>query len=116
MSSPSSSSLRAPNRSQRKDGGFFEYETRQSETARDRGFYLSNDGLRAYQSSHNIGPKRRRVCPSDLVDTFGEWIPLPGEAQEELFEDPSADADAGDKRKRYLSSVSNFVVVLLDWC
>ncbi|KAJ7174316.1 hypothetical protein C8R46DRAFT_1214526 [Mycena filopes] len=100
-----STSLRAPNRSQRNDNDFFEYESRPSETARDKGFYMFHDGLRGFQSAHNIGVKRRRVCPSDLVDALGDWEPLPGEAEEELPDEERIDnVEAGEKRKRYLSS------------
>ncbi|KAJ7734685.1 hypothetical protein B0H16DRAFT_1664977 [Mycena metata] len=101
----SSSPARAPNRSQRNNSSFYEYETRPSDLARDRGFFESADGQRAFQPAHNIGVKRRHVNPSDLVDAFGDWVPLPGDAEGELdIEDSLPDADLGDKRKRYLSS------------
>ncbi|KAJ7016665.1 hypothetical protein C8F04DRAFT_1201746, partial [Mycena alexandri] len=101
----SSSPARAPNRSQRDRSSFYEYETRSSDLARDRGFFESADGRRAFQPAHNIGVKRRRVRPSDLVDAFGDWVPLPGEAEGELDPEESLpNADLGDKRKRYLSS------------
>lgn len=99
---------RAPNRSQRDNASFYEYEARPTEQSRDRGFYMSSDGLRGFRSAHNVGAKKRKVCPSDLFDAYGEWIPLPGEAEEEIPADNFTDADTGEKRKRYLSSVSRF--------
>ncbi|KAJ7038352.1 hypothetical protein C8F04DRAFT_1179974 [Mycena alexandri] len=65
---------------------------------------MSSDGLRGFRSAHNVGAKKRKVCPSDLFDAYGEWIPLPGEAEEEIPADNFTDADTGEKRKRYLSS------------
>ncbi|KAJ7023334.1 hypothetical protein C8F04DRAFT_1271538 [Mycena alexandri] len=98
---------RAPNRSQRDNASFYEYEARPTEQSRDRGCYMSSDGLRGFRSAHNVGAKKRKVCPSDLFDAYGEWIPLPGEAEEEIPADNFTDADTGEKRKRYLSSEWN---------
>ncbi|KAJ7749884.1 hypothetical protein B0H16DRAFT_1318981 [Mycena metata] len=101
----SDSPSRAPNRSQRESSSFYEYETNPSDLLCDRGFFQSTDGRRGFQHAHNVGVKWRRLRPADLVDAFGEWVPLPGEAEEEL--DPGEalnDAESGDKRKRYLSS------------
>ncbi|KAJ7039474.1 hypothetical protein C8F04DRAFT_1178631 [Mycena alexandri] len=99
----STSSNWAPNRLQRDNSSFYEYETRPADLSRDRGFFQSHDGRRGFQSAHNIGAKRRRVCPSDLVDSLRDWVPLPDEANGELDADETS-ADAGDKRKHYLSS------------
>jgi hypothetical protein len=106
MSWLNTSSRRAPNRSQRSDDGFFEYETRPAETIRDMGFDMSQDGLRGLKTAINVGLKRRKVRPTDLVDMYGEWIPLAGEV-DGAAEESGTDfqAETGEKRHRYESSV-----------
>jgi hypothetical protein len=54
----------------------------------------------------NVSLKRRKVRPTDLVDTYGEWVPLAGEV-DEADEQGGADfqAETGEKRQRYESSV-----------
>jgi hypothetical protein len=60
-----------------------------------------------------VGVKKRKLRPSDLVDPYGEWMPLAsngddvwatGDEAEE--EDDDGTGAAGQKRKRYESSVS----------
>ncbi|KAJ7670943.1 hypothetical protein DFH06DRAFT_1125228 [Mycena polygramma] len=86
-----------------------DYEVRRGETSQDIGFHVSTDGRRAVRQGINVGVKKRRVAPSDLVDTYGDWMPLHGDADDmraglddnEGQEDPST---SGEKRKRYESS------------
>jgi hypothetical protein len=107
MSWLGTSSRRAPNRSQRYDDGSFEYETRPTETTRDLGFDMSQDGLRGVRSALNVGLKKRKIRPSDLVDAYGDWMPLAEGAEvEDLQEDETEfQARTGEKRHRYESSV-----------
>ncbi|KAJ7709331.1 hypothetical protein B0H16DRAFT_1480957 [Mycena metata] len=104
------SSHRPPNRSQRNDDGDFEYETRPGEISRDVGFEMSQDGRRGVRTSLNVGLKKRKIKPSDLMDSFGDWMPLPGDRgvedvrEEEEEEGVEFEAGTGDKRQRYESS------------
>ncbi|KAJ6455636.1 hypothetical protein C8R47DRAFT_1228133 [Mycena vitilis] len=90
-----------------------DYEVRRGETSHDIGFHVSTDGRRAVRQGINVGVKKRRVAPSDLVDTYGDWMPLHGDADDirtglddnDGQEDPSA---SGEKRKRYESSDDPF--------
>ncbi|KAK7031325.1 CxC2 domain-containing protein [Favolaschia claudopus] len=102
------SPTRAPNTARHIDS-FIEYETRSGDTTRDSNFHSSQDGRRKRQDAINIQPKKRKVLPSDLNDTFGDWIPLQDDntgADGEYGEDEDgANRDAaGEKRKRYDSS------------
>lgn len=88
----------------------FEYETHRQETSWDTSFHVSQDGKRGMRKGINIGLKKRKVKPSDLVDAYGDWIPLPGD-DENQGPDPGDEedvdgAETGGKRKRYESSVS----------
>jgi hypothetical protein len=106
-----SSSRRALNRS-RNDNGSFEYEMRPTETTRDLGFDMSQDGLRGVRSALNVSLKKQKIRPSDLVDAYGDWMPLAEDGEGAVQEDPDVDgpefqAQTGEKRHRYESSVSN---------
>jgi hypothetical protein len=118
MSSLNSSSYRAPSRSQRIDTAV-DYELRQGETSHDTGVYISSDGHRVSRQGINVGLKKRKIAPSDLVDTFGDWVPLPGDADDvraaaEGEYDLSDEASGtGEKRKCYESSVRIAVICCL---
>jgi hypothetical protein len=81
------------------------------ELVADHGIYFSADGRRRDEELHNISHKKRRVKPSELKDSFAEWIPVPdedyvgGEPVAEMPEETVADSVLG-KRKFYASSVS----------
>ncbi|KAJ7186909.1 hypothetical protein C8R46DRAFT_1206901 [Mycena filopes] len=101
------SAYRAPNRSQRTDA-LIEYESRPGDTTQDTTFSVSTDGRRGAQRATNVGPKRRKITPSDLNDSFNVWVPL-----HEGDEDNSPELDDGedgaggsDKRKRYDTSAT----------
>ncbi|KAJ7716210.1 hypothetical protein B0H16DRAFT_1801736 [Mycena metata] len=104
------SALRAPKRPRRENAGSFEYETRPTETSHDTGFEMSQDGRRGHRTTVNVGLKKRTIKPADLVDSYGDWIPLPGEqgVEEDLREEEGGDgefnAQSGEKRQRYKSS------------
>ncbi|KAJ6518333.1 hypothetical protein C8R47DRAFT_1205389 [Mycena vitilis] len=112
MASLNGSSFRAPNRSQTHDTSI-DYEVRAGETSHDIGYHVSTDGRRAVRKGINVGVKKRRVAPSDLVDTYGDWMPLPGDADDMRagMDDTTGQEDSsasGDKRKRYESSDDPF--------
>jgi len=107
MSFSTTPSYRAPNRSQAVDTSI-DYEYRPGDTTRDTNTYVSQDGRRIINKGVNVGVKKRRVRPSDLVDTFGDWVPLPGDGEPDLGtagETEDEGAGAGTKRKRYESTV-----------
>ncbi|KAJ7119403.1 hypothetical protein C8R46DRAFT_1238678 [Mycena filopes] len=97
---------RAPNRRTRDDDGSFEYESRPSEVSHDTEFQMSQDGRRGHHVPLNVGPKKRKISPSDLVDSYREWVPLPGDRGVEEEEEAGVpfDAQPGEKRQRYESS------------
>ncbi|KAJ6506112.1 hypothetical protein DFH09DRAFT_1375123 [Mycena vulgaris] len=83
----------------------------------DRGIYFSSDGLRRQEELLNVSHKKRRVQPSELVDSWGQWILLPdGDRDDDGVEvddgvyDPgavqseSADPATLGKRKEYGST------------
>ncbi|KAJ6501536.1 hypothetical protein C8R47DRAFT_1211112 [Mycena vitilis] len=112
MASLNSSSFRAPNHSQMNDTSI-DYEVRPGETSHDIGFHASTDGRRAVRRGINVAVKKRRIAPSDLVDTYGDWMPLPGDADDlrSGMDDTEGQENAsatGDKRKRYESSDDPF--------
>ncbi|KAJ7084884.1 hypothetical protein B0H15DRAFT_951369 [Mycena belliarum] len=82
----------------------FEYEARPGDTTRDIGFYASQDGRRGVTTVLNVGVKRRRLHPSDLVDTLGNWTPLADDGGAADGVEDNESAEAGEKRKRYESS------------
>ncbi|KAJ7774223.1 hypothetical protein DFH07DRAFT_952479 [Mycena maculata] len=91
---------RSPNRSQRVDT-VVEYEVHPGELAHDTGFFVSRDGKRGTRIGLNVGLKKRKVKPSDLVDAYGDWVPLNEQGDEERGGDEEEDAaDTGGKRKR----------------
>ncbi|KAJ7046287.1 hypothetical protein C8F04DRAFT_1173231 [Mycena alexandri] len=97
-------SYRAPNRSQHVDSSI-EYERKAGDRTFDKSFHISGDGRRAVRKEINVGPKKRKIRPADLVDPFADWMPLrddDGERGEDG--DVGDEGDAGDKRKRYESS------------
>jgi hypothetical protein len=78
----------------------------------DHGVYFSADGRRRDEELTNVSHKKRRVKPSDLTDSFGEWIPVPQEDYEPDGEPTAMDEVVGTtsesvlgKRKTYASSV-----------
>ncbi|KAF7374455.1 CxC2 domain-containing protein [Mycena sanguinolenta] len=107
MNSLNRSSRRAPASSKHVYSGI-EYETRPGDTSQDIAFNVSGDGRRAVKEVMNVSIKKRKILPSDLVDSYGEWVPLPGEPWEEggaELEGNTGDAsESGEKRKRYESS------------
>ncbi|KAJ7690749.1 hypothetical protein B0H17DRAFT_1159968 [Mycena rosella] len=54
----------------------------------DRAIYPSTDGWRAAGESVNFTAKRRSIEPTELNDTFGNWIPVPDDG-ESLGDDPN---------------------------
>jgi hypothetical protein len=76
----------------------------------DHGIYFSADGRRREEELLNISHKKRRVKPSDLADSFAEWIPVRVEDfennQESEAQEVSIDVTVLGKRKKYASSVS----------
>jgi predicted RNA-binding Zn-ribbon protein involved in translation (DUF1610 family) len=89
------------------------YEESPEDLTADRAVFSSADGRRLTQVAYNIGPKKRRIEPSDLADPYGDWDPLPegdegwvGGEYDELGDDEEIDSATGAKRKRYQSSVS----------
>ncbi|KAJ7454342.1 hypothetical protein B0H11DRAFT_2244997 [Mycena galericulata] len=59
----------------------------------DRGIYFSVDGQRRQEELLNIAHKKRRVQPSELDDSFAEWIPVPDDG----FTMEEADSQVTDK-------------------
>jgi hypothetical protein len=84
-------------------------ETPRSTLTADRGVYFSADGLRRQEELLNVAHKKRRIQPSQLVDAYGEWIPLPEDGHQEDDSGPnpidSVVSVSGTKRKAYASSV-----------
>jgi hypothetical protein len=86
------------------------------------GFFVSRDGRRARRQGINVGLKKRKISPNDLVDAYGDWVPLPGDAYEvraaaEVGADDDEASGTGEKRKRYESSVRTprvFVLLFLE--
>ncbi|KAJ7093757.1 hypothetical protein C8R44DRAFT_890661 [Mycena epipterygia] len=74
----------------------------------DRGVYYSADGYRRQEELLNVTHKKRRVQPSELDDSYGEWIPAPGRDNDdgnlEGADWDTFDAVATKKRKSYASS------------
>ncbi|KAJ7665344.1 hypothetical protein DFH06DRAFT_1127668 [Mycena polygramma] len=85
-----------------------DYEVRPEETSRDTGIYATQDGRRQVRRGINVAVKKRKIAPSDLTDLYGDWMPLPGDAEEwraGADDDEQGAAETGEKRKRYESSV-----------
>jgi hypothetical protein len=75
----------------------------------DRGVYFSADGRRRHDVLLNVAVKRRKLKPANLDDHLAGWIPVPEDQVDTTLETDipdTADPVAGDKRKRYESSVS----------
>ncbi|KAJ7901379.1 hypothetical protein B0H13DRAFT_2515755 [Mycena leptocephala] len=77
----------------------------------DRGIYFSADGLRRDEEYLNISHKKRRVQPTDLEDSYGQWIPVPEQGYDDLESRDSeshpingVDSVPTRKRKEYASS------------
>ncbi|KAJ7122475.1 hypothetical protein C8R46DRAFT_1050549 [Mycena filopes] len=98
----SSPGYRAPNRSQRVDASI-DYEMKRGDTTHDKSFYMSRDGRRGVHREVNV-TRKRRLRPDELTDSLRDWIPLE-EGGEELEAEDAGNAETGDKRKRYVSSV-----------
>lgn len=74
----------------------------------DRGVYFSADGLTRRDELLNIIHKKRRLDPTKLNDRLTTWIPVPEDsfdAREDFSPGDEAQAEMGNKRKRYESSV-----------
>lgn len=77
----------------------------------DHGIYFSADGHRREEALLNISHKKRRLEPSLLDDRLAAWIPVPEDSLDVpagLDEESQPVPSAGDKRKRYDSSVFIF--------
>ncbi|KAJ7701888.1 hypothetical protein B0H17DRAFT_1128104 [Mycena rosella] len=78
----------------------------------DRAIYPSTDSWRAAGESVNFTAKRRRIEPTELNDTFGNWIPVPDDGESlgvHGYSDSDSESDdldpaTGLKRKRYRTS------------
>ncbi|KAJ7837463.1 hypothetical protein B0H13DRAFT_1912461 [Mycena leptocephala] len=57
----------------------------------DRGIYFSSDGRRREEELLNVTHKKRRVQPSKLNDSYGEWIPIPDDS---LDDEESRDSES----------------------
>jgi hypothetical protein len=82
----------------------------------DRGIYFSSDGRRREEEFLNVTHKKRRVQPSKLNDSYGEWIPIPDDSLDdeesrdsELNPINAVNAVPGQKRKVYASSVRTLI-------
>ena len=83
----------------------------------DHAVFFSSDGLRRQEELLNVAHKKRRVKPSELQDSYGQWIPVndDGFEQEELTGGAGAEEEVegeeeGEpptlgKRKQYMSTV-----------
>ncbi|KAJ7457546.1 hypothetical protein B0H11DRAFT_1738205 [Mycena galericulata] len=74
-----------------------------SEFAADCAIYFSSDGRRRQEELLNIGHKKRRVQPTELDDTFAQWIPVPDDGIGAEDAVPES-ATAPGKRKEYVST------------
>ncbi|KAJ7266199.1 hypothetical protein C8J57DRAFT_1229595 [Mycena rebaudengoi] len=80
------------------------------ELVAEHGIYFSADGRRRDEELHNLSHKKRRVKPSDLDNSFAEWIPVRDEDYEGNGATaapilPTVTADSVlRKRKAYASS------------
>lgn len=97
---------------------------REEDLIRDtRGIYISDDGRRQIQESTQAPRKKQRVTPSTLADPLANWIPgavdhdtannCNTENTHEHIEPEVVNVTfttEREKRKRYLSSVSTWVV------
>jgi hypothetical protein len=88
-----------------------------TELVADHGIYFSADGRRRDEELHNVSHKKRRVKPSDLDDSFAEWIPVRDEDYDggeatgaEIPATVTPDSVLG-KRKTYASSVGLFIFI-----
>jgi hypothetical protein len=87
----------------------------------DKGVYFSADGLRRQEELLNVAHKQRRVQPSELADSYGQWIPLPEDgdgADNGVNPVNSVSSVPGNKRKEYASSVRDSffqVHIVVDW-
>ncbi|KAJ7747895.1 hypothetical protein DFH07DRAFT_962312 [Mycena maculata] len=76
----------------------------------DIGIYLSGDGRQRQEEMLNVSHKKRRVQPSDLADSYGEWVPVPENQDHELLDEGTTNlldrvaSEPGRKRKDYASS------------
>ncbi|KAJ7448474.1 hypothetical protein B0H11DRAFT_1744214 [Mycena galericulata] len=87
--------------------GFDTAEELVGDLTADRAVYISNDGRRRADKLVNVGLKRRRLRPTQLLDPLAHWVPVNDEAVDlqdsELLE--QMDKVSGtEKRKRYESS------------
>ncbi|KAJ7492940.1 hypothetical protein B0H11DRAFT_2228263 [Mycena galericulata] len=76
----------------------------------DLAIYFSSDGRRREEEFLNISHKKRRVKPSELDDSYAQWIPVPDAAYEDVEGldsspmDGVASSTGARKRKEYASS------------
>ncbi|KAJ7468418.1 hypothetical protein B0H11DRAFT_2238884 [Mycena galericulata] len=97
------------------DFGDGSYEKTEATLTADLGVYLSSDGRRRLDELLNVGHKKRRVQPSDLDDSYGQWIPVPDDGYDGIV-DHESDSNplnavgstpaipGAKKRKEYASS------------
>ncbi|KAJ7716561.1 hypothetical protein B0H16DRAFT_1741222 [Mycena metata] len=91
-------------------GGDWEEETA---VVADHGVYFSADGLRRQEELLNVAHKKRRVQPTELEDSYAQWIPVPDDGYDiadgrDSESNPMNAVDATpttNKRKLYASSV-----------
>lgn len=89
----------------------------------DRSLHPSTDGSRLLGRQVNVRQKKRRIAPSDLDDVYAAWTPHEktsdenspsnGDMDENAYygddQQPEAPSSTGEKRRRYVSSVSRFL-------
>ncbi|KAJ6478376.1 hypothetical protein C8R45DRAFT_934146 [Mycena sanguinolenta] len=82
-----------------------EYKSRPGDTSQDMALYISADGKHVVWEGINVTVKKRKISPSDLDDTYKDWVPLPGDWESGDGEDGGEEPlSSGEKRKRYKSS------------
>ncbi|KAJ7493142.1 hypothetical protein B0H11DRAFT_1911569 [Mycena galericulata] len=97
------------------DYGDRSYEQTEATLTADLSVYLSSNGRRRLDELLNVGHKKRRVQPSDLDDSYAQWIPVPDDGYDDMVD---RDSDSNPlnavgstpaipgtkKRKEYASS------------
>ncbi|KAJ7103991.1 hypothetical protein B0H15DRAFT_942026 [Mycena belliarum] len=75
-----------------------------------RGIYVSTDGVRRQEELTHLTHKKRRLEPTALDDTLGEWIPVPDDdfTEDAALETPPSEQPPETsilgKRKEYVST------------
>jgi hypothetical protein len=88
----------------------FAEETLERTLTANRGIYFSADGLHHQEELLNVAHKKCCVQASQLVDAYGEWIPLPEDGYQEDEDSGPNPIDSvvsvpGTKHKVYASLV-----------